>query len=179
MGILYYGGYLVTQGKLTGGALVTFVLQESELSTVVRVSFVTGPALGLGAETPLAWKPREEWRPFLKMFPSSHSARFLCLLGSPFFLPLRAKSCRFIRKGFWVYGPDTPNQALGNFGTHKFKRTHEAWRCFVLLRQQWQLSSAEGWWWELDSEKGSQHLGVGFKNRYEENYPRLSHSPPG
>ncbi|XP_070593147.1 antigen peptide transporter 1 [Erythrolamprus reginae] len=37
VGILYYGGYLVTQGKLTGGTLVTFVLQESELSTVVRV----------------------------------------------------------------------------------------------------------------------------------------------
>uniref|UniRef100_A0A670ZDU8 Transporter 1, ATP binding cassette subfamily B member n=1 Tax=Pseudonaja textilis TaxID=8673 RepID=A0A670ZDU8_PSETE len=35
VGVLYYGGYLVTQGKLTSGALVTFVLQEGELSTVL------------------------------------------------------------------------------------------------------------------------------------------------
>ncbi|XP_070792440.1 antigen peptide transporter 1 [Pituophis catenifer annectens] len=45
VGILYYGGYLVTQGKLTGGALVTFVLQESELSTVVRALLFSYPSV--------------------------------------------------------------------------------------------------------------------------------------
>ncbi|KAM3844370.1 antigen peptide transporter 1 [Vipera latastei] len=45
VGILYYGGHLVTQGKLSGGALVTFVLQEGELSTVMRVLVSSYPSL--------------------------------------------------------------------------------------------------------------------------------------
>ncbi|XP_013916383.1 PREDICTED: antigen peptide transporter 1-like, partial [Thamnophis sirtalis] len=45
VGILSYGGCLVTQGKLTGGALVTFVLQETELSTVVRVLLSSYPSV--------------------------------------------------------------------------------------------------------------------------------------
>ncbi|XP_032065620.1 antigen peptide transporter 1 [Thamnophis elegans] len=45
VGILSYGGHLVTQGKLTGGALVTFVLQETELSTVVRALLSSYPSV--------------------------------------------------------------------------------------------------------------------------------------
>ncbi|KAK9405432.1 antigen peptide transporter 1 [Crotalus adamanteus] len=45
VGILYYGGHLVTQGKLSGGALVTFVLQESELSTVMQVLVRSYPSV--------------------------------------------------------------------------------------------------------------------------------------
>ncbi|XP_026578165.1 antigen peptide transporter 1, partial [Pseudonaja textilis] len=45
VGVLYYGGYLVTQGKLTSGALVTFVLQEGELSTVVKVLLSYYPSM--------------------------------------------------------------------------------------------------------------------------------------
>ncbi|XP_020634568.3 antigen peptide transporter 1 [Pogona vitticeps] len=37
VGILYYGGHLVTLGKVSSGQLVTFLLYEMDFSTVVRV----------------------------------------------------------------------------------------------------------------------------------------------
>uniref|UniRef100_A0A670ZBY8 Transporter 1, ATP binding cassette subfamily B member n=1 Tax=Pseudonaja textilis TaxID=8673 RepID=A0A670ZBY8_PSETE len=49
VGVLYYGGYLVTQGKLTSGALVTFVLQEGELSTVVLLSYYPSMQKAVGS----------------------------------------------------------------------------------------------------------------------------------
>ncbi|KAM6472127.1 antigen peptide transporter 1 [Liasis olivaceus] len=43
VGILYYGGHLVTQGNLSSGALVTFVLYEMQLSTVLQALLSSQP----------------------------------------------------------------------------------------------------------------------------------------